>query len=554
MALHPNTFVGQDRLQPGARGETFQVDIPGYRDGADRINRTQNKLNTNAHDVPNIKYSFDDRLPVLFKYGFAFGYNQIVVPKGRIVAVDPHMDLVDFDMKKAHNTLTLANGGVPVKVRQATDTYLTYAADGLVSPDNKSIPGVGKEWMPVAGFAAAYPGSKVSQPFATARAKKQLTDAGYTVDTTGTGRVLDATGAKTTVRPGNSPIGIMQRNEYTRDDDAFNGIMPGAVLTDAMVEMPWFLFKDKAEGNPWGSAYGGLFPGAILKSDENGRFVVSPLSFEEIVENMSMAEYEAERQQAIGQVYSVSQELLPEGAAKYAQWALSDILNFEGYNPALYRQNNRRGEDAISNSPYKSEGKYPGYPYDPAYMNSDLHMLSSYRGTYDQRMQHEYRFDHGIPGLTDGVNAVSTPIEDKKVGVFGCAVDVNGAVDPSVNYVDMYFRTRVENVEAGSLQIAAGDGAYAPCTVGAILTVKGTDNTGAVVEKAFLRVKYANELQGIVVLEVVDSALAAEFFTAVGVDAKVAISFKYNKRGMAGVPTFMDWDGCIGSVKILLQK
>ena len=48
--------------------------------------------------------------------------------------------------------------------------------------------------------------------------------------------------------------------------------------------------------------------------------------------------------------------------------------------------------------------------------------------------------------------------------------------------------------------------------------------------------------------------MAAQFFAAVGVETKVAISFKYNKRGMAGVPTFMDWDGCIGSVKILLQK
>lgn len=545
MALHPNTFVGQDRLQPGARGEAFQVDIPGYRDGADRINRTQNKLNTNAHDVPNIKYSFDDRLPVLFKYGFAFGYNQIVVPKGRIVAVDPHMDLVDFDMKKAHNTLTLANGGMPVKVREQSDTYIAHAADGLVSSAGATMPGVGKEWMPVAGYVETYPESKVCRPFKTNSAKTQLTNAGYTVDTQNTGRILKS-GAKTTVRPGNHPIGIMQRNEYTRDDDAFNGIMPGAVLTDAMVEMPWFLFKDKAEGNPWGSAYGGLFPGALVKSDENGRFIVSPLSFEELVADMTIGEYEAERQQVIGQVYSVSQELLPEGAAKYAQWALSDILNFEGFNPALYRQNNRRGEDAISNSPYKSTGEYPGYPYDPAYMHSDLHMLSSYRGTYDQRMQHEYRFDHGIPGLTDGYNAVSTPIEDKQVGVFGSPIADGKGPD---EYIDMYFRTRVENVEQGSLQIQVGEAAYAPCTLGAVLTAKS-----GMTESDFLKVKYVNELQGIIVLEVCDKSKADTFFTTIGPDAKISVSLKYNKRGMAGVPTFMDWDGCIGSVKILLQK
>ena len=555
MALHPSKFTGQDRLQPGSRGETFQVNIPGYRDGADRINRTNNKLNTNAHDVPNIKFSFDDRLPVLFKYGFAFGYNQIVIPKGRIVAVDPNMDLVDFESQKAHNTLTLANGGVPVKVRDGR-SYVTKTMNttDLISPDYQSgyVPGVGKEWEPVIGFDQAYPASKISQPFSTKRAKAQLTDAGLEVNTD-TGRVVETSSkAVTTVRPANQPIGIMQRNEYTRDEDAFNGLMPGAVLTDAMVEMPWFMYKDKAEGNPWGSAYGGLFPGALVKSDENGRFVVSPLSFEEIVETMSIAEYEAERQQVVGQVYSVNNDLVPEGAAKYAQWALSDILNFEGFNPAVYKQNGRRGEDAVANSPYKSEGKYPGYPYDPAYMDHDLHMLESYRGTYDQRMAHEYRFDHGIPGLTDGYNAVSTPIEDAGVGTILCPeLATPGSLPSQVNrkekYIDRYFRTRIENVEPGSLEISVGGSAYAKATVGSTFTfnVSGSDYT-------FLRVKYADELQGIVVLEFFDEEKADEFFGKTGQDLNV--SLKYNKRGRAGVPTFLDWDGCIGSVKILLQK
>ena len=40
MALYPNKFVGQDILQPGARGEKFKADIPGYRGNEDRINRT----------------------------------------------------------------------------------------------------------------------------------------------------------------------------------------------------------------------------------------------------------------------------------------------------------------------------------------------------------------------------------------------------------------------------------------------------------------------------------------------------------------------------------
>ena len=76
MALQPNDYTTNERLQPGARGEVFQANLPGYRDDADRINRTNNFLNTSEHDVPNIKYLFDYRLPTLFKYGFAHGFNQ----------------------------------------------------------------------------------------------------------------------------------------------------------------------------------------------------------------------------------------------------------------------------------------------------------------------------------------------------------------------------------------------------------------------------------------------------------------------------------------------
>lgn len=504
MALQPNSFTGKERLQPGARGETFQANLPGYRDGEDRINRTNNKLNVNAHDVPNIKYMLDSRLPVLFKYGFAFGYNQIVLPKGRIVAVDPTLNLVDFDMRKAHNVLTLANGGVNVKLNN-------------------------KKW----------------------KATKDV----MTTDPN-TGKAVVGGVVSDIHRFSNKPIGIIERNEYTRDDDAFNGIMPGAILTDAMAELPWFNAKgdtDKqdAEGNPWGSAYGPLKPGDLVKSDENGRFVKSPLSDASTMvvvtsgagvtpvetRPMTAVEIEVERQQVVGQVYSINRDLVPEGAAKYAQWAISDILNFEGFNPSVYRSNNRRGEDAVHNSPHNSTGEYPGYPYDPAFMNSDLHMLESYRGTYDERMQHEYRLDHGIPGLTDGYNAVSTPIEDKVVGKFGPRL-------AGEKYIDLYFRTRVENVEKGSLMVSVNEGTYVSATVGQPITIGGQE---------FIRVKYADELQGIVVLEIFDAEKADAFFTS-NSGAFASVNLKYNKRGMAGVPTYLDWDGCVGSVKILLQK
>lgn len=543
MALHPSKFNGQDRLQPGARGEIFQTDIPGYRNQGDRINRTNNKLNTSAHDVPNIKYQFDFRLPVLFRYGFAYGFNQIVVPKGRIVAVDPFMDLVDFDMKKQHNTLTLANGGAPVKIRDHSDKYHTVeegkkGATNIVDPgaQGTGVHGVGKEWAPLAGFDQTY-NEKTYRPFARKGSDgvefvgpiAQLGDYQVDVDT---GKVVTAEGVVADhIRPGNIPIGIMQRNEYTRDDDAYNGMMPGPVLTDALVELPWFTFKDKAEQNPWGSAYGGLFPGALVKSDENGRFVVSPLSFEDEVATMSIAEYEHERQQVVGQVYAVNNNLLPEGAAKWATWALEDRLKFDEFNPDVWNQNNRRGEDAISNSPYQSTNQYPGYPYDKAYKNHDLHMLGSTGrlDNYDQRMNQEYQYDNlGIPGLTDGKNVASRKFDPVVVG------HINKANEDQ-EYVDMYFRTPEVDVE--NLEIGFGSGVMVTATVGALVL------DGA------LRIKYADAKQGIVVLEVADRTKLEE-----QLDGPLSVKLAFTKRGLAGVPTFMDWDGCVGSVKVLLTK
>ena len=95
------------------------------------------------------------------------------------------------------------------------------------------------------------------------------------------------------------------------------------------------------------------------------------------------------------------------------------------------------------------------------------------------------------------------------------------------------------DIEEGSLQIAIGDEAFTNCVEGAVL------------HEAF-RIKYASELQGIVVVEVIDKA-KADTFLADHKDGAV-VKFKYQKRGLVGVPTFMDWDGICGSVKILMTK
>lgn len=559
MALYPNEFNTQETLQPGARGEVFRnTGIPGHRRDEDRVNRTQIRLNISAHDVPNVKYEFDYRLPVLFRYGWAVGFNQIVIPKGRIVACDPYMDIVNFESKKLFNTMTLANGGVPVRLREVTDVYPTWGkeATDIVKPTSQgnAVQSAQKEWTPLAGMAAAYE-KDVYRPFKSkTSAEEQLDAAGYEVNKEN-GRIQDKT-TKTevvNVRPGNIPLGMLERNEYTRDEDAFNGIMPGPILTDPIVELPWFAYKDKAEENFWGSAYGNLFIGAQVKSDENGRVTVSPLSFPEKVKEMDIFEYEMERQQVIGQVYGVNHEIVPEGAARWAMWALEDRLNYEGFNPALYAKNNRRGEDSVNSTAYFSTGRYPGYPYDKNYLNHDLHMLASTgRGdVFDPRMNFEYRYsDMGIPGLTDGFNAVEREVTDQLAGYIHWAGE-------GKSYVPMYFRTidMGQFITPGSLEISIDGAAWAPLTPGAKIAVNSTND--------ILEAKYVSELQGIFVLEVIaDLDTAKGVFTTkktidgkeVDVDKAVEVKVQYKRRGEAGVPTFMDWDGICGSVFILFQK
>lgn len=547
MALYPNEFNTQETLQPGARGNVFTESIPGHREEGDRINRTQIRLNISAHDVPNVKYEFDYRLPVLFRYGWAVGFNQIVIPKGRIVACDPHMDIVNFESKKLFNTMTLANGGVPVRIRTEEDKYPAFSGEttDIIKPtsQNTTVQNVGKEWTPLVGMNVTYE-KDVYRPFKSkTSATEQLTAAGYEVNTD-TGRIQKDGVEVVNVRPGNIPLGMLERNEYTRDEDAFNGIMPGPILTDPIVELPWFAYKDKAEENFWGSAYGNLFIGAQVKPDENGRVTISPLSFPDKVKEMDIFEYEQERQQVIGQVYGVNHEIVPEGAARWAMWALEDRLNYEGFNPALYSKNNRRGEDSVNSTAYFSTGRYPGYPYDKNYLNHDLHMMASTgRGdNYDPRMNFEYRYSNmGIPGLTDGYNAVERDITDQKVGLIHYA----GGKD----YVPMYFRTidLGQFISPNTLQISVDGAAYTQLTKGAKIAVGSTADV--------LEVKYVSELQGIFVLEVADKDKAdTALVNSDGTDKAVEVKVQYKRRGEAGVPTFMDWDGICGSVFILFQK
>ena len=552
MALQPNSYTTKQSLQPGARGEIFQADLPGYRGQGDRINRTNMKLAVSEHDVPNIKYELDRRLPVLFRYGFAHGYNQIVLPKGRLVAVDKSLNILDFDTEKAYNALTMANGGADVKIREAE--YQNVQEDSLAPV------GIGTQWTPVneGVYSKTEKNELVYRPFA-----EEVQAKGTIAVDAETGLVTVDGVATNTVRLGNVPVGMLERNEYTRNDDAYNGMNAGPVLTDKLVELPMFLSKEKAEMNPWGSAYGQILPGDLIKSDENGRAIVSPLSRPEIVKKMTAGEIELERQQVVGQVYAVSRDLLPAGAAKYAQWALSDRLNFDEFNPDVFRQNNRDGEDNINHSPYKANGggfvnsstdmtgrdftSEPGYPYDRTMSENDLHMLASAVRTSSNRFGLEHQLEQGIPGLTDGYNAVTRELGPEEVGTFGQAVNEK-------EYRAMMFKAAEVNLESMKIAVTtkevAADEDFVDVNVKEV--EQKVDLKGDSVVSGGFQIEYVDLKQGIVTINVAKGKESDVHAALEGKKARVIL--KYGKRGMAGIPTYLDWDGCTGVVTILLQK
>ena len=516
MALQPRDFTSQEMLQPGARGGVFvNNDFPGYRGQGDRINRTNNQMDISAHDVLNNKYGLDPRLPSLFRYGWAYGYNQIVIPKGRLVAADPYLMVLDTDTMHFFNAVTIANGGKHVQLAADGKTWEECTEELDLSPEALSAAG------------------------------------GYMVVN---GEV------RKDIRPANVPMGLIERNEYTRSVDAYNGIMVGAVHTDALVELPLFEDAEKAKLNPWGSVVGNVKPGDLLCSDENGRFVLSPLSDPDAVAAMSIAEYEAARRQIVAEVYATDRSLIPEGAARYAQWALEDRMKFNDFNPYEWPQTARDGEDFVTNPPtvYQSDFRYPGYPMEKGFLSHDLHMLASTRdGMYDPRFDEAHRLDRGIPGLTDGYNVVVKAYDSKggqadieleqeaakKIGMFQQIAD-----EAFLDHPDRFrYLVRLQEKAMEKIRIDLVDEEAGESVAHVILdrAISKHDTPAMFEGSELFDVVYADLHKGLV--EIHQVAVADEV-------KKLAIKVSYVKRGQAGVPTNLDWDGVVGTAIILMNK
>jgi hypothetical protein len=187
---------------------------------------------------------------------------------------------------------------------------------------------------------------------------------------------------------------------------------------------------------------------------------------------------------------------------------------------------------------YQSDFGYPGYPYDKNYMSHDLHMLASTReGMYDPRFDERHRLDRGIPGLTDGGNVIKKAYgSDQGVN----DIEMAGAPQLVISHVreiekveeaiEMMFRLPDTNLI--DAKVALGEEAAVNIVVGAKI--------------GKFEIEYADLHKGLFSLKQVEAGAAEP--------AELEVKVMYVKAGEAGVPTNLDWDGCVGVVRILLQK
>ena len=194
------------------------------------------------------------------------------------------------------------------------------------------------------------------------------------------------------------------------------------------------------------------------------------------------------------------------------------------------------------------------------FLSHDLHMLASTRdGMYDPRFDEANRLDRGIPGLTDGYNAVQKAYDSKlgvsdvtldgeatkKVGTFRAIADAAFLDDPDrFRYLMRMQERAMEKVRIDLVDETTGT-SIAHVVLDRPL---GKQDTPAVFEGtdgAKFEVVYADLHKGLV--EIHQKAVLGEV-------KDLAIKVAYVKRGQAGVPTNLDWDGVVGTAIILMNK
>jgi len=508
---------------------------PNIMDYDNEYWRTNTNLSKDQGRAPSFEKVVDPRLPGLFSFEYGGQFGEVAIPKGRIVAVAADKQFKDFNTGKYYPAITLANGGIDVKEDQA------------------------EHW----GEEDEY------------------------------------------VREANKPVGVSTLNTYQDHQNSFKGNRPG-FTTRNTIEVPLFNKKSDAEKMEWGSAYGTLKAGDKVMSDENGRFVkwkegklrkekhedidvtdneaeiqldvacypaedhedevtiyyedgdgniveedeasltVTPQTGEVTITNVDELEFEdgddihvmyrsilSNAEQMVGQVLTVHQNMIPAGWMKWVQPEEGEFMDFAD----RYTEPTGLTPHLVDDAPV----------YDPTYGRHE-----KYRPT-------------SIPGILDGMNYTklyadpenNTEVDDDE---FNEDVDEGpqhaGRATVSEDWEEG-DKLRVRMVESNlpveklrGLQLVTDDGDI-------IEHLEGESEVEEAISRKDIDEKY--NVSGLIEFEL-GAASGDEILNTmdgtndpeVGDQVHFMLEFEATHQ-MPGMPTHMDWNGCVGSVDILLQ-
>ena len=156
---------------------------------------------------------------------------------------------------------------------------------------------------------------------------------------------------------------------------------------------------------------------------------------------------------------------------------------------------------------------------------------------YDPRFDERHRLDRGIPGLTDGGNVIKKAYGSDQ-GVQD--IELEGKAQLVISHVReiekveeaIEIMLRLPDTDLLKAKVAIGEEAEVDIVVGSKI--------------GKFEIQYADLHKGLFSIKQVEA----------GAEEPVELPVKvmYAKAGEAGVPTNLDWDGCVGVVRILLQK
>ena len=171
-------------------------------------------------------------------------------------------------------------------------------------------------------------------------------------------------------------------------------------------------------------------------------------------------------------------------------------------------------------------------------------------GLYNPRFDEKHRLDRGIPGLLDGYNAVIKAYgSDKK--------ETDTALDGKPLLTVAHISTIAEqevidDVERREILIPLPD------TNLELAKIQIGDEEAVIIPNEIINAQTAPLDAGkfdIVYVDLHKGQVAIRQKTVVDkAEKNVPIKVSYVKRGQAGVPTNLDWDGCKGMVRILMNR